>query len=123
MEIIILMLQHHTIIQERVYNDLGNNSLALQYYEKALHIQIKIYGDNHPNVATSYINIGSAYNDLGNKTLALQYYEKARQINIKAYGDNHPDVANHTIIQEIHTIIQEIIHQLFNIMRKHYKSK
>ena len=73
MEIIILMLQLSYNNIGNIYNDLGNNSLALQYYEKALHIQIKTYGDNHPDVARSYNNIGNVYNDLGNNSLALQY--------------------------------------------------
>ena len=58
-----------------------------------MQIQIKAYGDNHPDAAASYNNLGIVYIDLGNKSFALKYHEKALQIKNKIYGDNHPDVA------------------------------
>ena len=50
-----------------VYSDLGDYSKALDFYQKALEIRIKILGMNHPLVADSYNNIGVVFfklNDL-----------------------------------------------------------
>ena len=33
--------------------------MALEYYEKALELQIKIYGPDHPNVAATNKNLGN----------------------------------------------------------------
>ena len=47
------------------WNALGEAQKALTYYEQALAIDIKTYGDQHPNVAICLNNIGSAWNALG----------------------------------------------------------
>ena len=39
----------------------GNNEKALEYYEKALAIDKKTHGEEHPDVATSLNNIGLVY--------------------------------------------------------------
>ena len=76
-----------------VYSEQGNYTQALSYYEKALQIQLQIYGEQHPSVATSYNNIGCVYSDQGDYNKALSYYEKALQIRLQVYGEQHPDVA------------------------------
>ena len=43
------------------YANLGELKKTLDYHEKALAIRLQIYGDAHPDVATSYSNIGNAY--------------------------------------------------------------
>jgi tetratricopeptide (TPR) repeat protein len=40
---------------------------ALKYYNKSLDIQLKKLGKDHPNVATSYNNIGAVYRAQGKR--------------------------------------------------------
>jgi tetratricopeptide (TPR) repeat protein len=65
----------------------------LQYFQKALAIRLAAFGENHPDVAMSYHNIGVVYNQQGRYTEALQHFQKALAIQLAAFGENHPDVA------------------------------
>ena len=65
----------------------------MEYYNKALGIQLNVLGENHPDVAASYSNIGLAYYSLGDYDKALEYYNKAHDIRLDVFGENHPDVA------------------------------
>ncbi|MCP4349761.1 MAG: tetratricopeptide repeat protein [Desulfobacterales bacterium] len=76
-----------------VYWQLGDYRKAREYYEKALAIDINVFGDNHPNIAIDYNNLGAAYHDLGEARKATEYYEKALAIDINVFGENHPKVA------------------------------
>ncbi len=67
---------------------------AEQYYQCALQSALNKYGDKHPDVATSYNNIGGIYADQGNYSQALEYYNKALEIRLAVFGEQHPDVAN-----------------------------
>ena len=69
------------------YND------ALDYYAKSLEISEKIYGEDHPDTATTYNNIGGVYYSLGKYKDALVYYEKTLKIYEDVYGQGHPDFA------------------------------
>ena len=53
-----------------------------------------VYGENHPNVASSFNNIGFVYANQGNYSKALEYYEKALNMRLSIYGEQHPDVAD-----------------------------
>jgi tetratricopeptide (TPR) repeat protein len=75
------------------YRDLGEANKAIEYYEKSLEIDLKVFGDQHPKVAIRYNNLGSAYNDLGNANKAIEYLEKSLEIDLKVFGDQHPNVA------------------------------
>jgi tetratricopeptide (TPR) repeat protein len=54
---------------------------------------LKILGKDHPDVATSYNNIGAVYKDQGKKDKALKYCNKALDIELKILGKDHLDVA------------------------------
>lgn len=73
--------------------DVGEAEKAIDYHEKALKIDIDIYGENHPAVTTMYSNLGAAWYALGDSKKAIDYYEKALKIGIEIYGENHPAVA------------------------------
>ncbi|CAF1465947.1 unnamed protein product [Adineta ricciae] len=60
---------------------MGDYAKALQYYEKGLSIQQQSLPANHPDLATSYNNIGLVYDHMGDYAKALQYYEKATSYN------------------------------------------
>ena len=53
---------------------LGDAKKAVGYYEEALKIDKKVYGDEHPDVATDLNNLGSAWKALGDAKKAVGYY-------------------------------------------------
>lgn len=66
---------------------------ALKYEERALEIQEKVLSAEHPELATSYSNIGCIYLALGDYEKALEYDEKALELQEKNLPSNHPDLA------------------------------
>ncbi len=74
-----------------MYDAQGAYPQALEYYDKALAIDEKVHGKEHPYTATSYNNIGSMYYQWGKYPEALEYLEKALKIRKAKLGDNHPD--------------------------------
>ncbi|MBF0338742.1 MAG: tetratricopeptide repeat protein [Nitrospirae bacterium] len=72
---------------------LGDPKQAIAFYEKALASRLEVYGERHPDVATSYNNIGSAWGTLGDSKQAIAFYEKSLSIKLEVYGERHPDVA------------------------------
>ena len=43
----------------------GEYGKAIEYYEKALKSDLKTFGEDHPNVATSWNNLGVAWQAKG----------------------------------------------------------
>jgi len=76
-----------------VFNSQGDYAKALEWYLKALDINEKILGNEHPDTATTYNNIASVYNDLGAYKEALEWYKKALDIDEKVLGKEHPYTA------------------------------
>jgi tetratricopeptide (TPR) repeat protein len=62
---------------------LGQFKEAIDYFEKALAIDMKVFGDQHPNVAIRYNNLGEAWRQLGEYQKAIDYFEKALAIDLK----------------------------------------
>ena len=77
-----------------IYYDMGDARQAIEYYGQALAIGKGVYGDRHPNVATTLNNIGEAWRVLGEPKKAIGYYEQALSIAKEVYGDGHPKVAD-----------------------------
>ncbi|CAF4659011.1 unnamed protein product, partial [Didymodactylos carnosus] len=48
---------------------------------------------NHPDIATTYNNIGLDYFDQGDYEKALKSYEKSLEIELISLPPNHPDIA------------------------------
>ncbi len=67
---------------------------AKNYYERALKIEEAHFGPEHPNVASTLGNLGSAYSALGDAKTAKNYYERALKIYEAHYGPEHPNVAS-----------------------------
>ena len=59
-----------------VYALKGNYAKALEMYEDSLRIRVKIYGHDHPDVATSLNGIASVYDSQGNYAKALEINNK-----------------------------------------------
>ena len=73
--------------------DLAYYSESLCYYMKVLAIQEKVLPENHPAIATSYNNVGSAYGKLGDHKKDLEYCLKALAIREKVLPENNPTIA------------------------------
>jgi len=67
---------------------------AKEYYLKALQIQKDVLGENHPDTAASYGNLGTLYDKSGEYEKAKEYYLKALQIRKDVFEENHPDTAS-----------------------------
>ena len=57
-----------------------------------LKIRKKIYGEEHPFVAESYLRLAVDYRNLTKYNEAKECDEKALAIRRKIYGEEHPDV-------------------------------
>ncbi len=68
-------------------------SKALDFYQQCLCIELKTYGEEHPNVAGSYSNIGLVWDNKGEYDKALEFYRKCLDIQLKTHGGEHPSVA------------------------------
>ena len=71
-----------------VYGQEGKNEETLVQFQKAPEIQLQVLGSEHPNVATSYTNIGNVYSQQG------KYQFSTRTASIRVLGSEHPDVAD-----------------------------
>jgi len=67
---------------------------AEAFFKQALEIFKKIYGENHPDVASTLNNLGIVYYNQGRYNEAEELYKQALEIFKKIYGENHPDVAS-----------------------------
>ena len=68
-------------------------SSALQSNQHALDIRVKLLGEEHPDTAESYFNLGVTQHALGNFSSALQSKLRALDIGIKLFGEEHPVTA------------------------------
>lgn len=73
---------------------LGEYDVAIDHYRKALKIDLKYFGNAHPNVVANYNNLGLAWYSKGDYNKALKYCEEALKIDLKIFGAKHRKVAN-----------------------------
>ena len=66
---------------------------AKGYFERVLPINEKVYGPEHPTVATIANNIGQILKAQGDLAGALEYTKRALAIDEKVYGPEHLEVA------------------------------
>jgi len=66
---------------------------ALRMHEMALDSAIARHGDDHPNVAVCYGNIGIVYQAQGNYDEALVQHQKSLEIKLRLLGCEHQEVA------------------------------
>ncbi|MBW1615469.1 MAG: tetratricopeptide repeat protein [Deltaproteobacteria bacterium] len=79
---------------------------AISYYEKALNIYKKVYGEEHPDIATNLNNIGAVLEALGEYEKAIEFLEKALNIYKKIYGEEYPDIA--TNLNNIGAVLRKL---------------
>ena len=68
----------------------GDLDGALKYSQRALSIDEKVYGPEHPTVAIRANNIGQILQDKGDLDGALQYTQRALTIFMNSYGPDNP---------------------------------
>ena len=78
------------------YETKGGYSSALEYHQMSLNIKLQIHSYSpHPDIASSYNNIGNVYQSQGNYSAALEYHHKSLDIRLKINDDSpHPDIAS-----------------------------
>ena len=72
-----------------VYDSQGKYDEALEYYNKALTIYLNKLGEDHPDVAMTYMNLGKLCEKLEQYQTALEYYEKAKPIYSKSHNGQY----------------------------------
>ena len=72
----------------------GNAFEAKEYYTQALEMTKAFLGENHPSVAETLNNLGTAWSSLGEKKKAIEYYKKVLEILKAILGASHPSVAS-----------------------------
>ena len=109
---------------------MGEYKKALSFYKKALIINQKTLGENHPNTANFYMNIGLVYETKGEYSKALNYHEKSLTIKIKILGKEHPSTA--VSYSNIATLYQKmgkypkalnLLNKVLNIFKKQLGEK
>lgn len=70
---------------------MGETKKSLAFHMKAYDIRLKILGEEHPETARSYHNIGCCHYTDEKLDLALENYNKAYNIRNKLLGPDHKD--------------------------------
>ena len=78
---------------------MGDHEKALEYSLTSFFIKLDKLdsGENDPDTAVSYNNIGNLYQDKGDLEKALECYNKSLSVRLNSLGENHPDVSVNTI--------------------------
>ena len=66
-----------------------NYGAALQSFQHALAIRIKLFGEENESTAESYRDLGVAQHNLNDYSAALQSHQHALAIRIKLFGEEH----------------------------------
>jgi tetratricopeptide (TPR) repeat protein len=72
---------------------IGDLAGAQPYYQRALEINERVLGAEHPDTATSLNNLGYLLQAQGDLMGARLYYQRALEINERVSGAEHPDTA------------------------------
>jgi serine/threonine-protein kinase len=75
----------------QVYADEQQWALAKQTYERALEIDRRVLGDDHPRVAMRLNNLAVVAQHIGDLKLAETLFRDAIRRDEQAYGDQHPE--------------------------------
>ncbi len=76
-----------------LYHDQGKYTKAEPLYKRALKIDEKAFGLDHPFVTSDMNNLAMLYYDQGKYTEAEPLYKRALKVDEKAFGLGHPTVA------------------------------
>ncbi len=70
-----------------IFKEKGEKEKALLYYKKSLVLKRKLYGENHPEMAVIYANIGACYDD-SDFEKKIFYYTKSLEVSEKSGNNN-----------------------------------
>ena len=71
----------------------GHYDKDVELHKKALSIRQSTLNNNHPDITTSYNNVGNAYYGKRDHDAALRYRNKALAIRKSVLDEHHPDIA------------------------------
>lgn len=74
-----------------LYFWLGDYQKALPILQDGLKQRLEIGGENHPDVANSYLDLGCVEYKMGDLKSALEHLEEAQEIRMSKLGANHPE--------------------------------
>lgn len=77
----------------RIYFSQSDYKNAMLYWQKALEINQKLYGEKNVYTAKAYSNIGNAYQAMGDYPRAIANQEMALGIYKSIFGNSNPDIA------------------------------
>ncbi|CAF5228827.1 unnamed protein product, partial [Rotaria magnacalcarata] len=67
--------------------------MAIEYYNKCLNIRLATLPHDHPDIATSYNNLGWLFNERsGDYAKALDYFQRSLAICRKTLPPTHRDI-------------------------------
>ena len=72
---------------------MGLNSVAFDFFKKALLVSKENRGEENASIAALYNNLGSVYRRKGEFDNAIEFYEKALSIDKKLFGNENPRIA------------------------------
>jgi tetratricopeptide (TPR) repeat protein len=85
----------HRLGQQAVeFHQAGRYQEALPLQQRALELNEKALGPEHPDIAVSLNNLAGLYQALGAFEKALPLYQRTLEIREKALGPEHPDTAS-----------------------------
>ena len=76
-----------------LYKEQGKYERAEPLYQRSLSIWEKVFGKDHPDVATSLNNLAGLYKQQGKYTEAQLLYQRVLSILEKVLGKEHPNIA------------------------------
>jgi len=75
------------------HGEQGDYSQALMWHQKALTINEKVLGKEHPHTVVSYVSIGDIYCKQGDYPQTLKWLQKTLEVQEKVLGKKHSDTA------------------------------
>lgn len=77
----------------RIYFAQSDYKNAILYWQKALEINQKLYGDKNVYTAKAYLNLGLNYQMMGDSSRAIANIETGLTIYKSIFGNSNPDIA------------------------------
>ncbi|XP_044174523.1 uncharacterized protein LOC114977301 [Acropora millepora] len=82
----------HSLMGQVLF-DMGTFEEGKRHFERALDLELQLFGSEHPDVALSYNNLATVLSHQGDLKQAKEYHERALSIRQETLGPQHPDVA------------------------------
>ncbi|CAF1144072.1 unnamed protein product [Adineta ricciae] len=73
--------------------DKGDYDSSLQWFNRALAIQVELLGTDHPDIADSYLSLAENYREKNDPKRAFDFIKKSIDIFQKNFGEEHPKIA------------------------------